>query len=388
MSNSERWLQIVQKLLEQPTAAIREELPQAYIREFAREHPALALSQDASGNLMLGYSVSSAQSPPLVMVAHLDHPGFWVQSVSGSTAELLFKGGVDLKHAKEGSPVRFFAPGDPSPISVGMGTLGAATGEKGRLERATANIKEGRAIPGGFAMWDFPGFSLNAGLIVSRCCDDLLGAAAALCVLDEIAARKPGGIGVWALFTGAEEIGFYGALEAIRHGTVPKNACVLSLECSKALSNASQGEGVIVRVGDKASIFDPELSEALRRAAAGVAKSDPNFKYQRKLMDGGSCEASAFCGYGYRASGLALPLGNYHNQGFDTAGNPEIGPESVNLADFMCEIQLLIELAMHPELLCKTSGAPGWLETRAQEARAALGGEVSVDTVKTRDQEM
>ena len=36
---------------------------------------------------------------------------------------------------------------------------------------------------------------------------------------------------------------------------------------------------------------------------------------QRCLMDGGSCEATAFVGFGFRAGGLCLPLGNYHNIG-------------------------------------------------------------------------
>ena len=117
-----------------------------------------------------------------------------------------------------------------------------------------------------------PGYSLEidskssavgrAGLgkIVTRCCDDLLGAAAALCTLDEISRLAPPNVALTGLFTRAEEIGFLGTLEAIRLKTLPQDACVLSLECSKAFANAPQGDGVIVRVGDASSIFDTGLT--------------------------------------------------------------------------------------------------------------------------------
>ena len=39
------------------------------------------------------------------------------------------------------------------------------------------------------------------------------------------------------------------------------------------------------------------------------------FKYQRNLMGAGGCEASAFKAFGYKVTGLAYPLGNWHNRG-------------------------------------------------------------------------
>ena len=86
-------------------------------------------------------------------------------------------------------------------------------------------------------------------------------------------------------------------------------------------------------------------------------------------MDGGSCEATAFCAYGYRASGVALPLGNYHNQALRADGSKTIGPEHVVVDDFLGEVRLLTELAQHPEWL--EPGAmklPQSLLDRAQEA--------------------
>jgi endoglucanase len=181
----------------------------------------------------------------------------------------------------------------------------------------------------------------------------------------------PDGVAVWGLLTRAEEVGFLGAIEAIRLGVVPAGASVLSLECSKALHDAPQGGGVIVRVGDRMSVFAPALTESLRAAAESVAKDHDGFRYQRKLMDGGACEATAFCASGFRASGLAVPLGNYHNA---RDGGPGIAPETVLVDDWLAEVQLLVELSTRPELLDEaTPERPSWLQERAAVARTALG---------------
>ena len=348
------WLELARSLLNQPTAALKEVLPQKFVRDFAAARPNLKLSEDAAGNLRVDYAPSGAALPPLVMVAHLDHPGFHIESIDGDVAKLTFQGSVHGRHAIPGSRVHFFELGNPHPI--GEGSLLDRTDASGALHSATAKILSGHVAANGFAMWAFPGFTLEGGLIVARCCDDLLGAAAALCVLDEIARIAPPNVALTGFFTRAEELGFLGTLEAIRLETLPKSACILSLECSKAFANAPQGAGVIVRVGDASSIFDTGLTHALTLSARARALRDPSFKFQRKLMDGGTCEATPFCAHGYRASGLALPLGNYHNQAFDAENQPCMGPESVDAEDFRCEIELLIELALHPELLNEQHG--------------------------------
>lgn len=365
-----RWLDIAKGLLSQPAAACKEECPQAFIRQFAAKRKNLKLTADAAGNLLLKYGSPSAKRP-LVMVAHLDHPGFWVGARDGSSIELIFKGGVASKHVRKGARVQFFARGNPE--AIGAGELLEVREEKERLTGALAKITHGNAQEHGYAMWEFPGFSVANDSIVTRCCDDLLGASAALSVLDEISRRKPKGVSVWGLFTRSEEIGFLGTLEAIRLKTLPKTACVLSLECSNAANGiAEPGGGVIVRVGDKSSIFDPNLSQALRQAAEAVKKEIPSFKYQRRLMDGGTCEATPFCAAGYRASGLALPLLNYHNQSTGADGKPDIGPEMVKIDDYLSEVQLLTELALRPELLDAKPAAPTWVKELQALARVEL----------------
>jgi len=104
-------------------------------------------------------------------------------------------------------------------------------------------------------------------------------------------------------------------LTLIRAKQIPKSALVVSVEMSKERPWARIGHGPVVRVGDRTSIFDPKATAYLLRAAERCRERDSAFRAQRCLMDGGTCEATAFVGYGYRAGGLCLPLGNYHNIG-------------------------------------------------------------------------
>ncbi len=370
IAEKKRWLALSKGLLSCPTAPLMEDLPARHIREFAAQRKGLALKSDRCGNIFVKYrGQAPASRPPLVLVAHLDHPGFWVNSVKGTRAELPFKGGVAIEHAVKGSRLRFYRRGDKA--SIGQGVLLSAKGEKGRLVAATAKIVSGEADPKGYAMWDFPGFSIRANKVVARCCDDLLGAAAAMCVLDECVRRGPkfAGMPVWALFSRAEEIGFYGALTSLNDGLLPKKAGVISLECSRALPTAPQGAGVIVRVGDRTSIFDPFYTECLTRACMALQKKDKRFRFRRKLMDGGTCEATVYCANGYRSSGLALPLGNYHNQAGLDGGKKKIGPESVHVDDFVAEVRLLLELARNGHRLDKLADfVPKALAKRAKAA--------------------
>jgi putative aminopeptidase FrvX len=362
-------LAIAEGLLAQPTVPYHEELAAEHCVGFARDH-GIAAERDVAGNVVLRVETPGAdRARPLVLVAHLDHPGFAIDAVDGDRASLTFHGGLGAENALAGAPIHFFRAGEREPC--GTGVLVTAEEKGGRLTGATADVLDGSAVPGGIAMWGFPAWSIADGRITARVCDDLLGAAAILACLRQVADAAPPGVAVWGLLTRAEEVGFLGAIEAIRLGTVPAGAHVLSLECSKALLDAPQGGGVIVRVGDRMSVFAPSLTESVRTAANRVTATDPSFRFQRKLMDGGACEATAFCASGYRASGLAVPLGNYHNANDD---GPGIAPETVLVDDWLAEVRLLVELAADPTLLVEdTAEPPPWLQERATLARAALG---------------
>ena len=65
-------------------------------------------------------------------------------------------------------------------------------------------------------------------------------------------------------------------------------------------------------------------------------------------MSGGVCEATAFALNGYKTTGLAFPLGNYHNattQIMDLDGG--IDAEYIAISDFFGGVDLLAEAVMN-----------------------------------------
>jgi endoglucanase len=89
-------------------------------------------------------------------------------------------------------------------------------------------------------------------------------------------------------------------------------------------------------------VFDAELTNRITTAV----RAD-GLTHQRKLMAGGSCEATAFGAFGFRAAGLCLPLHNYHNMGnldLVEQGSGKAVPmlEEVSLEDFHGLVDLLL----------------------------------------------
>jgi len=136
-----------------------------------------------------------------------------------------------------------------------------------------------------------------------------------------------------------------GAIAAARSGTIPKKCFVVAMETSSERPFAKMGDGPILRVGDKASTFTHAVTAHCHEVAKDLATKDKGFKFQRKLMDGGTCESSAYCTLGYEATGLCIALGNYHNV---DEGAKKIGPEYVDLNDFANAVKWFVALAVSP----------------------------------------
>ncbi len=110
---------------------------------------------------------------------------------------------------------------------------------------------------GDFAMWDLPDCEWRDGrihLARLRRSDRLRGDR-----------RHPGNAQpaktspgeCYGLFTRGEEVGFAGAIEMARDGWLAaEGLTVISLETSAERPPARMGDGPIVRVGDKTSMFD------------------------------------------------------------------------------------------------------------------------------------
>jgi endoglucanase len=263
-----------------------------------------------------------------------------------ATIELEFRGGVNDPYF-ESAPIEIIDSGDRAHEAVITKLDSAAKPFKrvaARLVRSSAD-----AIgPGDIARWVFgrPMPFAEGGNIYTHACDDLAAVAAALATLDSLRGRRDTDhVGV--LLTRAEEIGFIGAIAACKHKAVPKSARLICLENSRSFAESPIGAGPIVRVGDKMSVFEPNLTNQISLLMMEHQKANPAFRFQRKLMPGGTCEATTFSTFGYQSTCICLPLGNYHNMTeIDEVNNgkrpAKVGPEFISLADFHGMIELLI----------------------------------------------
>jgi len=179
-------------------------------------------------------------------------------------------------------------------------------------------------------------------------------------------------VDVRGLFTRAEEVGFVGAIAAARGGTLPRAARMVAIEASQALPHAPQGGGPILRVGDRTSIFDDGLTRWLARVATELAgPTGSRFRWQRRLMDGGTCESTAYQLYGLRCAALCVPLGNYHNM----SERGRIAVESIRLSDLVGLVRFF-EGMIRRDADCPRAGAldplRSRLDTRFRKSRRSL----------------
>lgn len=357
-----RVLAFARDLLSCPTAPFREGAVITRVLALTAQASRLSVRVDRDGNLWLARRGVRRSPSPLVLVAHMDHPGFRARTsrrANGAVAvDADFLGGVRPEFFA-GARVRFF---------TGDGEI-AARVTSVRRDRASGDLRASlgaqRPVPAGtFGMWDLPAFRYAAargGLVESRAVDDLAGVTAALALLDAADRIDPKRrVDVRALFTRGEEVGFIGALAAVASGGLPRRARIVSLEASKAFPHAPQGAGPILRVGDRTSSFDDGLTRWMGRVGAKLAgPRGKGFAWQRKLMDGGTCEATAFQLHGYRSAALCVPLGNYHNMGDDG----RIRAESIRLSDLVGLVRFLEGLLLHDDD-CPAEGASDPLRTR------------------------
>ena len=142
-----------------------------------------------------------------------------------------------------------------------------------------------------------------------------------------------------------------GAIHLAKSKLLPSDATIISLETSKEIPPAKMGEGPIIRVGDRISIFDPQTTdlfvEIAKRAKfrSGNNSDSKPLRFQRCLMPGGACEASAFQLYGYRSAALCIALGNYHN----CTPDGRIDSEFIDLRDLEGLITLCVAVAAAEE---------------------------------------
>lgn len=355
-----------------PTAPGREGRVVEWVRRWAQARRNVSLKADRHGNLVLA-RVGARSAHPIYFTAHLDHPAFVVVKTLDARRVLAdFRGGVNDGYFV-GAPVCLHHPN----LRPQHGKVEAFEDQPAHGKAASEGTRRLRIVfkqdvttrPGDVVTWDVKPRNEGDRIFVPAC-DDLAGVAAALSAFDAILAKKPAAGAkrgaamkkpdVRILLTRAEEVGFIGAIAACKSKTIPRGARVIALENSKSYAESPIGAGPIVRVGDYTSTFDPDLTYRVGKVALDLAAQDPAFKWQRKLMPGGTCEASAYQAYGHTAACICLALGNYHNMNEATG---RIDAESISLADYHGLVHLLVAIA---ERLDDPAKSPG-LRTRLED---------------------
>ena len=374
-------------LFSQPTSPFRESLVVARVRK-ELDGAKVPYFLDAIGNIVVGTQSEKeylkllrtpSKEPLRVVIAHLDHPGFHgVEWLAADRLKIKWHGGSPISHLEGASvwiadasgfldlkgkmtQVTMMATGRPAIVHAQITFHGTD---------ARSRFSDAKRLFGGFGfrapVWE------EGSLLYTKAADDLGGVFAivstAIDIWTDKKQRKERASFI-GLLTRAEEVGFIGAIAHFNQGILQKAkrpVLAVSLETSRALPGAEIGKGPVVRLGDRATVFDAGALRVLTEVATKVLPG----KHQRRIMDGGTCEATAATAFGLKAIGISIPLGNYHNQSFeggpDSAGPDGPAPEFIDKGD----IEGMIAL-------CKGLLAPGlaWADpwkTRVAEFRKML----------------
>lgn len=357
MTTTDSELKQLQELTSLPTAAGREDAVIAWVQRWVKRRRWATLRRDRFGNLMIAHR-SGRSVAPVVLGAHMDHPGFVVEKAQGRTVTARFLGGVRESYFP-GSAVRLWDSTQRGPRGVIVGYDKIDGEEDPRVEVLFSRATQARA--GDVMTWDLPAASVKRGRLHAPACDNLAGVAAALVALGRWGASRKRVGDLRVLLTRAEEVGFVGAIAACGSGILPRRARVVVLENSKSFAESPIGGGPIVRVGDRTSTFDPGLTHQVTQVARAMESRDASFVWQRRLMPGGTCEATAYQAFGFTTTCVCLPLGNYHNMN-ETTGRIE--RESIAVSDFQGMVRWLHAL---PQALHGVTSSDGGLTQKLQD---------------------
>ena len=351
----ERALELLRGLGSCPATPFFEGLPARYITEALRR-AGVDYQLDEFGNIVAHVRAADESSgPPVAFVAHMDHPGFEVVEIEGTGAVARAMGGVPAASLTKSVPVFVLAPDGrriPGVTEPHENTVDPNDRASDRLVRVRLNeiIDLEPSLP---LVFDLAEFTLDGDMIRMRAVDDLAGCAAILAALERVAGAGSA-TDVYGVFTRAEEGGLFGARLMAEAATLPKETAIVSVESSAVIPGVAQGAGPVIRTGDALTTFDSEAERVLTAAVASIRGREPEFKAQRQLMSGGVCEATAFSSAGYAVTGVAFPLGNYHNA---TTTIPDaeggVAEEYIRVSDYLGGVELLAEAAM------LTGGAQG-----------------------------
>jgi putative aminopeptidase FrvX len=354
---------LLYSILSQPTAPFREAHVVRAVTAYLSER-GVAHFLDPVGNIVVGASSEAeyrkilaepSAEPVRLYIAHMDHPGFHGERwISRDLLAVTWHGGSPKKHLV-GAPVWLADSGEARgrgkivSVKLGKGGRGIQSAKVKTSGVDRESFPDPRSLFGAF-QFKKPYWKVG-DRIYTKAADDLVGVAT-IVSLAAARARTEAGPAFLGLLTRAEEVGFIGCIGHLELGWLEGRrrplVCV-SLETSRTLPGAVPGKGPVVRLGDRATTFDPGGTQLFTQLALATLGK----KFQRRIMDGGTCEGTAATVFGLPTIAVSIPLGNYHNEAFE--GGPESrgkegpGPEFVHLSDAkgmyrLCEALLAAEL--------------------------------------------
>lgn len=363
MSPYHAW-EVLRRIASRETAPLYEHAPAQFVVERLQAF-GLAPQRDHFGNLY-GRVHRGEGAEQFAIVAHLDHPGLHVLEQHADRVTARVEGGLKSSVLVPGTRCCLYGP-DRKTLATVIQQL-EVSGESHVLLQAehTADQLE-------FGTLGFSPPALDGDLAILPVADDLAQVAVMLLVAERLQ-QTSAPVDAQLVFTRAEEVGLVGAYLAAEHGIISRQAVVVSLECSRELPGAELGAGPVIRTGDASQSFDPVAEATLIRARQLLQSRVPEAPVQRQLMSGGVCEASAFLGLGYRATGLALPLQNYHNCDPDGHAAPEV----ISLTDLVTEVELLVALVLgegeHPSLIGRLASRAAQYGKRLEQSAVSCSG--------------
>jgi endoglucanase len=343
------------KILSQPASPFRE-TPVKNVITDALTRGGVAHFEDPVGNVVVGAAskadllkkLARASKEPLrVFVAHMDHPGFlgtrWVDETG---LAIRWYGGSPLE-GLEGS--RVWLADNGGFVGEGVLTQPKIDAKEKALGTAVVRVAEPMKFKATtlFGGWKFQApVWIEGSRLYTKAADDLVGAYCITQLALDLCGKKAKkrDENFLAVLTRAEEEGFIGWIAHTELGWFQKSKrrlLAVSLETSRELPGVSIGKGPVVRLGDKASTFDPGAMQV----QLAVAKKVLGKNFQKRVMDAGTCEGSVSLAQGIPTIAISIPLGNYHNIWFphgDLPQEKQVGPhpEWVSLDDIKGMLKL------------------------------------------------
>jgi endoglucanase len=333
-----RPLEILEELGNNPASPLHEHLVSNVIKDML-DRVGAHYDTDPYGNIVAFIKGSMKDTPPLAFVSHMDHPGFEVdgdQEEDGLYARVL--GGVPVASIVSGMEAFAF---DSMGNRFGCKLLSA----EDHLTRRVRVESEVLLPPRTPIVFQLEDYRLSGDTIRMRALDDLAGCAAIVALMERLVHEPPDG-DVYGIFTRAEEIGLIGARLIANSSLLPPETFVVSVETSSVIPGVELGLGPIIRTGDASFTFSGEAEQVLILARNALIDGNDSFKSQRQLMKAGTCEATAFAVRGYRTTGMAFALGNWHNA-TTSIGDPDggVAEEYISVDDFLGGVDLIHKVA-------------------------------------------